>query len=67
MDWQQMKEYLDQCYDFFGRMDASESATQEPVPIHPLLRLSAILDLNQAIFTAFLYSKGTVSSLFKRF
>jgi hypothetical protein len=45
MDWPQVKDYLDQCYDFFGRMDASESATQEPVPIHPLLRMSAGLAL----------------------
>jgi len=45
MDWQQLKQYLDQSYDFFGRIGVSASSGQETVAIHPVVRLSASLAL----------------------
>jgi len=45
MDWQQLKQYLDQSYDFFGQIRVSSSFDQESVAMHPVLRLSASLAL----------------------
>ena len=43
MDWHQLKQYLDQSYDFFGRIGVSGSSSRQSVAIHPVLRLSASL------------------------
>ena len=45
MDWQELARYLEQGYDFFGRIGASGSSGQQSTAIHPVLRLSASLAL----------------------
>lgn len=45
MDWQQLKQYLELSYDFFGRINVSGSSGQQGVAIHPVMRLSTSLAL----------------------
>lgn len=44
MEWQQLKEYLNQSYDFLGRIGAGCSPIEQ-ASVHPILRLSASLTL----------------------
>jgi hypothetical protein len=45
VNWQQLKQYLEQSYDFFGRIGVSGSSDQQSVAIHPVLKFSASLAL----------------------
>lgn len=45
MDWQQLKEYLDQSYDFFDRIGVGGPSSQQSAAIHPVLKLSTSLAL----------------------
>lgn len=45
MDWQQLKQYLELSYDFFGRINVGGSSGQQGVAIHPVMRLSTSLAL----------------------
>jgi len=45
MGWQQLKEYLDQSYDFFDRIGVGGPSSQQIAAIHPVLKLSTSLAL----------------------
>ncbi len=45
MNWEKLKKYFDQTFDFLGRVTVSESPAQKGVVIHPLIKLSTGLTL----------------------
>ena len=45
MDWQQLKDYFDHTYDFFDRINVTQSSNDQITKVHPLIKLSTGLTL----------------------